>query len=59
MLVKEGDRVTRGEPLVRFDKTKIEASYLEMLAKAASLKAAVARLNAEVFGVPLKFLPNW
>lgn len=58
MLVKEGSHVTRGQPLVRFDKTKLEAAYLEMLAKAASLKAAVARLNAEVFGGPLKFPPE-
>lgn len=58
MLVKEGDRVTHGEPLVRFDKTKAEAAYLETQAKAASLKAAVARLNAEVFGGPLKFPPE-
>lgn len=55
MLVKEGAHVSRGQPLVRFDKTKSEAAYLEMQAKAASLKAAVARLNAEVFGGPLKF----
>lgn len=58
MLVKEGTHVTRGQPLVRFDKTKSEAAYLETQAKAASLKAAVARLNAEVFGGPLKFPPE-
>lgn len=58
MLVKEGSHVIRGQPLVRFDKTKSEASYLETQAKAASLKAAVVRLNAEVFGGPLKFPPE-
>ena len=58
MLVKEGSHVKQGQPLVRFDKTKSVAAYLETQAKAASLKATVARLNAEVFGGPLKFPPE-
>lgn len=53
--VKEGVVVKRGQVLARFDKTKAEASYLEGLAKEAALKAAVARLNAEIFGGEPKF----
>lgn len=48
--VREGSAVKRGQLLARFDHTKAEASYLESAAKAAALKATVARLNAEIFG---------
>lgn len=48
--VREGSPVKRGQLLARFDHTKAEASYLESAAKAAALKATVARLNAEIFG---------
>lgn len=48
--VREGSPVKRGQLLARFDRTKAEASYLESAAKSAALKAAVARLNAEIFG---------
>jgi adhesin transport system membrane fusion protein len=53
--VKEGAMVKRGELLARFDKTRTEAGYLESAAKAAALKASVARLNAEIFGGSPKF----
>jgi membrane fusion protein, adhesin transport system len=53
--VKEGAMVKRGELLARFDKTRTEAGYLESAAKAAALKASVARLNAEIFGGLPKF----
>jgi adhesin transport system membrane fusion protein len=53
--VREGAQVKRGQLLARFDKTKAESSYLESAAKAAALKATVARLNAEVFGGEPKF----
>lgn len=56
--VKEGALVKRGQLLARFDKTKAEAGYLESAAKAAALKATVARLNAEVFGGKPKFPPD-
>lgn len=56
--VKEGAIVKRGQLLARFDKTKAEAGYLESAAKAAALKATVARLNAEVFGGEPKFPPD-
>ena len=55
MRVKEGARVKRGEVLLRFDKAKVEAAYLESLSKTASLEATVARLKVEVFGGKLSF----
>lgn len=53
--VKEGDTVEAGQLLVRFDKTRSEAGYLESRAKMAGLMATVARLQSEVLGKPLKF----
>ena len=47
LLVKEGSVVKQGQVLIRFDRTKTESSFLESQARAASLKAAIARLNAE------------
>lgn len=55
MLVKEGDAVKKGDVLVRLDKTKVEASYLETKSKWAALKAQHARLNAEISNTPPKF----
>jgi adhesin transport system membrane fusion protein len=48
--VREGAHVRQGQLLARFDRTKAEAAYLETSAKAAGLRAGVARLSAEVFG---------
>jgi len=56
--VREGAMVKRGELLARFDKTRTEAGYLESAAKAAALKASVARLNAEIFGGTPRFPPE-
>ena len=58
ILVKEGSLVKQGQPLVLFDRTKTETSYLESRAKAAALKAAQARLKAEVYGGQPKFPPE-
>lgn len=55
MLVKEGDKVARGQLLARLDATKMETLYLETRAKTAALQAALARLNAEMFGGDAKF----
>ncbi len=55
MLVKEGDTVKRGQVLFRFDQTRAGAGHQESLAKAAALRAAVARLHAEVFGKEPRF----
>lgn len=56
--VKEGDLVKRGQVLMRFDKVKANASYLEHRAKQVSLMAAVARLQAETFGSAPQFPPE-
>lgn len=55
MLVKEGDTVKRGQVLFRFDQTRAGAGHRESLAKEAALRAAVARLHAEVFGKQPRF----
>jgi adhesin transport system membrane fusion protein len=58
ILVKEGSVVKQGQVLVRFDKSKTETGYLESRARAAALKAAIARLKAEVYGGQPKFPPE-
>ena len=55
MMVREGDIVTAGQPLLRIDETKARSSYQEGYSKAISLKAAAARLRAESRGTPLVF----
>jgi len=55
MLVKEGDQVTKGQVLVKLDRTKVEAAFLETRSKAVALRAAQARLKAEIFGGAPKF----
>ncbi len=57
LLVKDGDTVDRGQVLVRLEKARSEASYLEARAKSAGLTATVARLRAEVFGGEPAFPP--
>lgn len=49
LLVSEGDLVVPGQLLVRIDKTRAEASFLETRAQVAALSAKVSRLNAELF----------
>jgi adhesin transport system membrane fusion protein len=58
ILVSEGSIVKQGQTLVRFDKAKTESTYLESRAKAAALKAAVARLKAEIYGGQPQFPPE-
>jgi len=50
MLVKEGMSVKRGQVLFRFEQAKAQASMQESQGKAAALRGAVARLQAEVLG---------
>ncbi len=50
LLVKDGDIVDRGQVLVRLEKARTEASFLEARARSAGLTATVARLRAEVLG---------
>ena len=48
--VREGDAVERGQLLAMLDAIKAESSYQETAARAAALRANIARLRAEVFG---------
>ena len=58
MLVKEGDLVERGQPLLRLDTARSSAVYREARNKVDALRATAARLRAEAYGVPLKFPPD-
>jgi adhesin transport system membrane fusion protein len=57
LLVKDGDTVDRGQVLVRLERARSEASFLEARAKSAGLTATVARLRAEVLGGEPVFPP--
>ena len=55
VLVHEGQRVKKGEILIRLDRSQADAARQDSLGKVAALKAALIRLQAEVFNRPLKF----
>lgn len=55
ILVREGDLVQAGDVLIRFNRTRAEALFLETRAKVAAQQAAVARLTAEVAGNEPRF----
>jgi adhesin transport system membrane fusion protein len=46
--VREGDTVSRGQILMRFERIKLGASHEEAATKAAALRAQIARLEAEI-----------
>ncbi|BBA37409.1 secretion protein [Methylocaldum marinum] len=48
LLVREGDIVEVGQPLLRLDSTRFQSSYMESLSQAEALRAAIARLETEV-----------
>lgn len=50
LLVKEGDKVGRGQLLAKLDETKLRAAYYETRSRAVGLQATVARLQAELSG---------
>jgi adhesin transport system membrane fusion protein len=52
ILVAEGDTVIRGQPLLRIDDTQFAASFKEANVRIQSLRARIARLQAEVDGAP-------
>ncbi|HEY0960568.1 MAG TPA: HlyD family efflux transporter periplasmic adaptor subunit [Novosphingobium sp.] len=58
ILVREGDRVRKGQILVELDDVKIAAAVGESQGKVASLMSAMARINAELFDRPLAFPPE-
>lgn len=58
ILVKEGDRVAKGQLLVSLNTVSTGAAVTEGRARVASLKAAMARIEAELFSRPLAFPPE-
>ena len=52
LLVQEGDLVEVGQPLVRLDNTRFLTSYQESSNQSSVLRAAIARLDAEVLNKP-------
>ncbi|MFP8965957.1 HlyD family type I secretion periplasmic adaptor subunit [Pokkaliibacter sp. CJK22405] len=50
ILVKEGQKVSKGDVLVRIDATRFNASFQENVQKKNALEAKIARLQAEVNG---------
>lgn len=62
VLVKEGDRVKKGQTLMRLDPTRFASSYDESQLGAYALMADIARLKAEIadkpFTVPTGFPKN-
>lgn len=50
LLVKEGDRVESGQVLATLDTIRFQASYNELSARVAALKAQIVRLRAEITG---------
>lgn len=55
IFVREGDTVSKDELLVQLEDVKLRASVSEAQGKVASLKSAMARINAELFERPLAF----
>lgn len=47
ILVREGDVVKKGDPLMRIDPTRFEAAFKETEQSGSALKAKIARLSAE------------
>jgi adhesin transport system membrane fusion protein len=58
MRVREGETVEAGQVLAVLDPTRFEAQQAEGQAKRASLRGAIARLQAEAAGQPLGFPPE-
>lgn len=55
MNIHEGDIVEAGQVLLKIDPKKAQSSYRESLTKVIGLKATIARLRAEAYGIPLVF----
>jgi adhesin transport system membrane fusion protein len=53
--VREGDRVSKGQTLARFEEEKMRSIVGESEAKRAGLLANIARLQAEIADQPIKF----
>lgn len=53
--MREGDRVNKGDVMMRLDNAQAVANYRENRAKFLSLTAQIARLSSEIKGTPLSF----
>jgi len=53
--VREGEEVKAGQILVTLQKERAQAAVDDASAKVAALRITLARLQAEVYGTPLKF----
>lgn len=53
--VQEGESVKEGQLLVTLEKERAQAAVSDSQAKVAALRITLARLQAEVYGTPLKF----
>lgn len=58
ILVKEGDRVAKGQLLVSLDQVSTGAAVEEGRARVAALRASMARIESELFNKPLSFPPE-
>ncbi|MEX0693440.1 MAG: HlyD family type I secretion periplasmic adaptor subunit [Rhodospirillales bacterium] len=58
ILVKEGDRVTSGQPLVELEQTQSGADVQELKIRLRSLLADVSRYNAELSGAERPVYPE-
>jgi multidrug efflux pump subunit AcrA (membrane-fusion protein) len=58
MYVREGQMVKKGQLLAQLDQSRVMAAYDDSQNKVAALKAALARLRAEVYGEDLNFPPE-
>lgn len=55
LLIKEGDTVEKGQPIVQLEPTRFESQYQEGVSRMLAMKAAKARARAEAFNLPLSF----
>lgn len=58
ILAREGDKVTKGQVLIRIDTTTAGSQYREQKVRVLAHQAAIARLEAEINGTPLAFPPE-
>jgi adhesin transport system membrane fusion protein len=58
VLVREGDRVAKGDVMMRLDNVQAVSQYRENRAKYLTLTAQLARLRSEIGGTPLSFPPE-
>ncbi len=58
LLVREGDTVEKGQPIIQLEPVRFESQYQEGLSRQLTLKAARARAKAEAFNLPLSFPPE-